>query len=70
MSRAVFQIGVAKIDGDEEKLASVGNAVAIGEFANLSGLINKLVAAVRAGELDDHFALAPAERGLMLRNAG
>ena len=42
----------------------------VGEFANLPGIIDKLVEAVRAGELDDQFALASAERGLMLRKAG
>lgn len=34
------------------------NAVTIGEFANLPGIIDKLTEAVRAGELDDQFALA------------
>ena len=41
----------------------------VGEFANLPGIIDKLVEAVRTGELDDQFALASAELGQMLRKA-
>jgi hypothetical protein len=44
--------------------------VTVGEIANLPGIIDKLVEVVRAGKLDDQFALASAERGLMLRKAG
>jgi hypothetical protein len=40
--------------------------VTVGEFANLPGIIDKLAEAVRAGELEGQFALASAERGLML----
>jgi hypothetical protein len=42
----------------------------IGEFANLPGIIDKLAEAGRAGGLEGRFALASAERGLMLLKAG
>ena len=42
----------------------------VGEFANLPGIIEKPIEAVRAGELDDQFAQASAERGQMLRKVG
>lgn len=56
--------------GKSIEFAKDKNAVTVGEFANLPGIIDKLVEAVRAGELDDQFAQASAERGQMLRKAG
>ena len=56
--------------GKTIEFAQDKNAVTIGEFANLLGIIGTLVEAARAGERDDRFALASAERGLMLRKAG
>lgn len=45
------------------------NAVEVGEFAALPGVIDTLVDAVRAGELDAQLTAAAAERGKMLRKA-
>lgn len=53
--------------GKTIELAKDKNAVTVGEFANLPGIIDKLIEAVRAGELDDQFAQASAERGQLLR---
>ena len=55
--------------GKAIEFAKERNAVMVGEFANLPGIIDLLIEAVRAGELDDQFALASAERGLMLRKS-
>ncbi|MCM5553363.1 hypothetical protein M4J39_09235 [Pleomorphomonas sp. NRKKF1] len=56
--------------GKTIEFAKDKNAVTVGEFASLPGIIDKLIEAVRAGELDDQFAQASAERGQMLRKAG
>lgn len=55
--------------GKPIEFAKDRNAVMVGEFGNLPGIIDTLIEAVRAGELDDQFALASAERGLMLRKS-
>jgi len=61
---------VLRYAGKTIEFAWVKNAVTVGEFANPPGIIDKLIEAVRAGELDDQFAQASAERGQMLKKAG
>ncbi len=46
------------------------NAVEAGELAALPAIIDTLVEAVRAGELDAQLTTAAAERGKLLRKAG
>jgi len=45
------------------------NAIEVGELAALPAVIDTLVEAVRAGELDAQLSAAAAERGKMLRKA-
>ncbi|PWE58167.1 hypothetical protein DEM27_03025 [Metarhizobium album] len=46
------------------------NAIEVGEFSNLPGVLDTLMEAVRAGELDTHLTTATAERRKLLRKAG
>lgn len=46
------------------------NAVEIGELSTLPRVIDTLIEAIRAGELDEQLTSAAAERGKLLRKAG
>jgi hypothetical protein len=46
------------------------NAIEVGELTGLPEIINTLIDAVRAGELDAQLTAAAAERGKLLRKAG
>ncbi|CAI9411132.1 hypothetical protein ANOBCDAF_02401 [Pleomorphomonas sp. T1.2MG-36] len=56
--------------GKTIEFAKDKNAVTVGDFANLPGIIDKLIEAVRGGELEDQFAQASAERRQVLKRAG
>jgi hypothetical protein len=45
-------------------------AIEVGPLANLSALIDSLIEAVRAGELDATLSNAAAERGRLLNRSG
>ncbi len=56
--------------GKAIELAKDKNAVEVGEVSALPGVIDTLVEAIRAGELDAQLAAAAAARGQLLRKAG
>jgi hypothetical protein len=53
--------------GKAIELAKGKNAIEVGEFAKLPEIIDTLIGAVNAGELDVQLAAAAAERGQLLR---
>jgi hypothetical protein len=55
--------------GKPMELAKDKNAVDVGEFANLPAVIDQLIVAVQAGELDAQLAAAANARGEQLRKA-
>ena len=56
--------------GKPIEFAKDKNAVDVGELVALPGVIDTLVEAIRAGELDAQLTAAVVERGQMLRKAG
>lgn len=56
--------------GKSIEFAKDKNAVEVGELSGLPAVIDTLVEAVRAGELDEQLTRAAAERGKLLRKAG
>lgn len=55
--------------GKSIEFAKDKNAIEVGEFMALPGVIDTLIDAVRAGELDAQLNVAATERGKMLRQA-
>lgn len=60
---------VLRYAGKSVDVAKDKNAIEVGELAALPAIIDTLVEAVRAGELDAQLTAAAVERGKMLRKA-
>jgi hypothetical protein len=56
--------------GKPIEFAKDKNAIEVGELAAVPGVIDTLIEAVRAGELDTQLTTAAAQRGQQLRKAG
>lgn len=70
-----FTDGIGKVffairyAGKNIEFAKDKNAIEVGELAGLPAIIDTLMEAVRAGELDAQLTAAAAERGKLLRKA-